>query len=209
MKATKIVGLISGMLLVPTLVAAQPDVPPPDVPPPPPQTPQVPQTPQTPQTPQPAAPVVVYPAQPATTTTTVVREPRVLATDPEGYMVADEWNAPVFASGALMFAGSYGASAIVAATSDHPGADRLYVPVVGPWLALNDWGHCPIGDSRCDSNTTDKVLLIGDGIFQAASVITMIDGLLAPSYHRAMIRTVDRKVHVRPISNGVAVSGVF
>src|SRR5829696_5666672 len=65
--------------------------------------------------PQPQQPVVVVNPQPARTT--IVRQ------TPESYEVVDAWNAPVFATGALVFAASYGASAVVASTSDHPGAD--------------------------------------------------------------------------------------
>src|SRR5262245_61150175 len=97
-------------------------------------------------TPQPQQqPVVVVNPQPQEPPRTTV-----VTTNPEGYEVYDQWNAPVFATGAVVFAGSYGASAIVAGTSKHVGADRLYVPVVGPWLALNDWGNCPIEEPRCD-----------------------------------------------------------
>ena len=157
--------------------------------------------------PQPAPqqqPVVVVPqAQPAHTT--------VVTRDPEsGTEVSDQWNAPVFATGALVFAGSYGASAVVAGSSDHPGADRLYVPVVGPWLALNDWGNCPIEQPRCDSNTTDKVLLVADGVFQAAGVITMVSGLLSPTHHTVYTRTADyTKPKLTPTHNGFAVVGRF
>lgn len=150
-------------------------------------------------------PVVVVPqpqtVQPHTTT--------VIAPQPEGTEVSDEWNAPVFATGALVFAGSYAASAVVAGTSSHVGADRLYVPVVGPWLALNDWGNCPIEQPRCDNNTTDKVLLVADGVFQAAGVITMVSGLLSPSHHTVYTRTADLKPKVTPTHNGLAVIGRF
>ena len=155
--------------------------------------------------PQPQPVIVVPDTQPRTTT--------VVTHDPEtGTEVYDQWNAPVFATGALVFAGSYGASAIVAGSSDHVGADRLYVPVVGPWLALNDWGDCPIEEPRCDKNTTDKVLLVADGVFQAAGVITMISGVLAPSHHTVYAtRTakMDTKTKITPTHNGFAVVGRF
>ena len=151
--------------------------------------------------PQQQPPVVVVnpPEQPRTT---------VVTQTPASYEVYDAWNAPVFATGALVFAGSYGAAAVVAATSDHPGADRLYVPVVGPWLALNDWGDCPITDSRCDDNTTDKVLLVADGVFQAAGLVTMVTGVLSPTHHTVYQRTADaKKYKITPTRNGFAVVG--
>ena len=153
------------------------------------------------------------PAPPAPSPVVIVNPPpapvraTLITRDPETYEVTDAWNAPVFATGAIVFAGSYGASAVVAATSNHVGADRLYVPVAGPWLALNDWGNCPINQPRCDENTTEKVLLVADGVFQAAGVITMLTGLLSPSTHTVHAqRTV---VKVTPTHNGFAVLGNF
>jgi len=147
-------------------------------------------------------PVVVVNPDRAPANTTVVREP-------EGYEVYDQWNAPMFATGAIVFAGSYGASAIVASQSDHPGADRLYVPIVGPWLALNDWGNCPIENPNCDKNTTDKVLLVADGVFQAAGAITMVSSLLSPSHHTVHGARVAKETKVAPTHNGFAVVGRF
>jgi hypothetical protein len=148
-------------------------------------------------------PVVVVNPQPDAPRTTVVTP-----APSESYEVADAWNAPVFATGALVFAGSYGAAAIVAGSSDHPGADRLYVPVIGPWLALNDWGDCPIEQPRCDQNTTDKVLLVADGVFQAGGLITMVTGLLSPTTHTVYTRTADaKKTKFTPTHNGFAVVG--
>jgi hypothetical protein len=57
------------------------------------------------------------------------------------------------------------------------------------------------------------VLLIADGVFQAAGVIAMIDGVLQPSHHRVYTRTakVDTKLHVTPTVShpGMAVFGHF
>ena len=171
------------------------------------------------QQPQPA------PQQPApvtSTTTTTTPAPVVVVNpnnpppaqgptyvEPEGNEVYDNWNAPVFATGAVVFGAAYAGAAIAGSESDHNGADRLWVPVAGPWLALNDWGNCPIDNPSCDQNTTDKVLLIADGVFQAAGLITMVDGVLAPSHHRVIARTADKKVHVTPTGNGFAVFGHF
>jgi hypothetical protein len=171
------------------------------------------------QQPQPA------PQQPApvTSTTTTTTPPPVVVVnpnnpppaqgptyvEPEGNEVYDNWNAPVFATGAVVFGAAYAGAAIAGSESDHNGADRLWVPVAGPWLALNDWGNCPIEEPRCDNNTTDKVLLIADGVFQAAGLVAMVDGVLSPTHHRVVTRTVDTKVHVSPTHNGFAVFGHF
>jgi hypothetical protein len=151
--------------------------------------------------------IVVNPPQPQPpppqTTVVPVVEP-----NDNGDDLYDPMNAGVFASGAVMFGGSYLASIIAGASTDHPGADRLYVPVLGPWLALGSWGNCPVGNPSCDSNTTDKVLLVADGIVQAAGVLTMIDGLVWPTHHRRVLVT-DTKVHVTPTGTGAMVFGHF
>ncbi len=122
-------------------------------------------------------------------------------------VVTDDWNGPLFASGALVFAGTYGASAIVAGTDDHAGANRLYVPIVGPWLALDQWGNCPLQNPSCDTSTTDKVLLIADGVFQAAGLIAMVDALLEPTQHRVYAHTAG--IHITPSHNGLMAFGHF
>ncbi len=206
MKVPRTLGLVACAALVPALAYAQapqdPDAQPP-APQPAPQPPPAP-APTVNTTTTAANPpvVVVNPQTPAPAPTTVT-------TEPEGYEEYDMWNAPVFATGAIVFAGSYGAAAIVAGSSNHPGADRLYVPVVGPWLALNDWGNCPISNPSCDTNTTDKVLLVADGVFQAAGLITMLDGVLQPTSHRVIARTADKGIHVSPTPNGAMVFGHF
>jgi hypothetical protein len=138
------------------------------------------------------------------------------ATQPAYEVVTDPYNAQVFMAGAFVFAASYGASVIVAASSDHErGKDRLYIPVAGPWLALNDRGDCDETRSSCDHETTAKVLLIADGVFQAAGLIGMVDGVLQPSTHRVLIRPakLDAKLHVRPTmirgAPGLSMSGRF
>jgi hypothetical protein len=133
----------------------------------------------------------------------------VVEHEQETIVVTDNWNAPVVATGALVFLGSYGASVVVAGSSDHAGADRLYVPVAGPWLALQDWGQCSITSPSCDKSTTDKVLLVADGIFQAAGIVTMLDGLFEPTHHTVVTRTADTKLHITPTHNGVTMFAHF
>jgi len=145
--------------------------------------------------------------------------PSVVQTSPEPQYeeVYDSYNAPVFTTGAVVFGAAYAASVIAAASSDENndrGNRRLYVPVVGPWLALNDRGSCDISESRCDNETTAKVLLVADGVFQAAGIIGMLDGVLQPSSHRVIARSakLDTKVHVTPTvaqGPGVSVFGRF
>jgi hypothetical protein len=151
---------------------------------------------------------------PAPVVATVAPQPVVI---PEYEEVDDSYNAPMFTSGALVFGATYGASVIVAASSDDTrGNHRLYVPLVGPWLALSDRGSCDISRSSCDHETTVKVLLVADGVFQAAGVLAMLDGIFQPSTHRVYTtRTAktDTKVHITPTAAhgdpGVSVFGRF
>lgn len=152
--------------------------------------------------------VVNGPQQPPPPQQPVVVQPQPVVEQNPNDLDYDYMNAGVFSSGAVLFGGSYLASVIVAGSSDHPGADRLFVPVLGPWLALGDWGNCNVTNPGCDSNTSDKVLLVADGIVQAAGILTMMDGLIWPSSHRRVV-VADTKVHFAPTGAGGMVFGHF
>jgi hypothetical protein len=224
-------AMTTAILLAPALAAAQDATPPAPAAPAAPQAPQAPQTPQTPQTPQSPGTntssnqpvVVVNPNQTAPTTapapTPVTTVPAIAPTTVvnDNHDTGDEvdyWNAPVFATGALTFGGTYLASVIVAGSSDHQGNNHLYVPVAGPWLDLADRGpNCPALQNNCDSETTAKILLVADGVFQAAGIITMLDGVLAPTHHTRVVTTAQRDYHIVPTTvhgnAGLAVFGHF
>jgi len=122
--------------------------------------------------------------------------------------VYDNYNAPVLTTGAIVFGASYSASVYAASSASDDnrerGFDRLYIPVAGPWLALTERGDCSITSSSCDRETTTKILLVADGVFQAAGVLAMIDGILEPSSRRVRVRsaTLDTKVRVTPATVG-------
>jgi len=123
--------------------------------------------------------------------------------EPWTHEVYDMWNEPVFLAGAAVFAASYGASIGIAATSNHSGASRLYVPLIGPWLAWADWTSCSV--TVCSNEFEDKALLIGDGVLQAAGVLAMIGSFIFPA-HR-LVNTY--AAHVRPMRGGLLVFGRF
>jgi hypothetical protein len=77
----------------------------------------------------------------------------------------------------VLLGGSYGASAIVAATSDRAADEKLYYPVAGPWMDLND-RNCDV--NACPNRTTDTILLIGDGILQGLGALTLVVSLFVP-----------------------------
>ncbi|HVV83201.1 MAG TPA: hypothetical protein VHE35_08975 [Kofleriaceae bacterium] len=139
---------------------------------------------------------------------TVVNPPAPAGTSDETYQ---EFNGPVFVSGAVLFGASWGAGAIAASQSDRKGDDRLYVPLVGPWLDLADRGDCPVAERSCDNETTEKVLIIGDGVLQAAGAVLMLDGALVP---RTVHRTTPAYARISPIhvgtdGHGFAWNGTF
>ena len=88
----------------------------------------------------------------------------------------------LLASGAITLGLTYGAGAIVAATSDRDADHRMFVPIAGPWMALFDRGDCGGTTGRsCDTETTYKVLIVADGVGQALGAFLMVDAFLSPA----------------------------
>ncbi len=109
--------------------------------------------------------------------TVVVEKPTTTVRGPERVERGSAYNHFMLQSGVLILGLSYGASAVVAASSDHKGDNNLWIPVVGPWLDLaNRNDNCPAGSDRpgCRNETIYKVLLVGDGIFQAIGALDII-----------------------------------
>lgn len=200
--------------LVPTALGtatAQPegDPIPPETAPPPPES-----DPTTQPAPTPAPPPVVIvnppPAEQKTYTTEIPRY--------ETYY--ESWNRPMFTTGAILFLGSYGAALVVAGTSEDDaidrGNDQLYIPIAGPWMALNDRPDCDALND-CDNEEWKKGLLIADGVVQAVGAGTMIAGLLQPRETRVLTNPVaSRSFRVTPTASlgrgtgpGLVVAGRF
>ncbi len=121
-------------------------------------------------------------------------------------------------AGALVFAASYGASVFVAMTTDEHerdlGTEQLFIPVAGPWLALADRDACPLMGPSCDHEAAYKALLVVDGMFQAAGVLAIIDGLVEPASRRVPVRRhAGAQVRIAPSLThggpGVVVAGRF
>jgi hypothetical protein len=127
------------------------------------------------------ATVQVAPA-PATVTT---QETTSQATGPSLAMVG---------SGVAIFGLSYLPAVVVGAVSGLSADRALFVPLAGPWVDLTQRPGCPAGAS-CNAETTNKVLLVADGIFQAIGALTIIGGFLTPA-HRT--KTVTRTADLRP-----------
>lgn len=119
----------------------------------------------------------------ASAQTTVVRAPpgEQVYVEPRGETATSTYvpNVGLVASGAVLFLGGYIPSIVVAASSSNSSDNMLWIPVVGPWLDLGDRGGCPVGRS-CDTETTNKMLLIGDGILQGVGVLALAAGFIFP-----------------------------
>jgi len=86
---------------------------------------------------------------------------------------------------------------VVAGSSSGLGADRsLLVPLAGPWIDLMQRPGCSPSAS-CNGETTDKVLLIVDGVFQAIGALTVVGGFLATSHETRTVRTADLRPTLR------------
>lgn len=77
----------------------------------------------------------------------------------------------------VVLGASYGASAIGAARSESETDDKLYYPVVGPWMALND-RDCSV--DPCSRRTLDTTLLVGSGVVQGLGALSVVMSLFIP-----------------------------
>jgi len=134
---------------------------------------------------QPAPTTVV---QPAPTQVVVQPVPVGQATTTSGPLLVNQKeektegaqpNTALLTTGLVMLGGFYVTSVIVGASSDHQGDGHLFVPIAGPWMDIGDRGGCPAGSS-CDGETTNKVLLGADGVFQALGALQIIGAFLMP-----------------------------
>jgi hypothetical protein len=120
-------------------------------------------------------------------------------------------NAPLLVTGVVVLGASYGASALVAATTERESADQLYYPVAGPWLAL-DKRDCDA--EPCDNETLDTTLLIGSGVLQGLGALGVLMSLVVPqstTQHWYLIGNNDVVVApvVNPTNAGLTAIGRF
>jgi hypothetical protein len=86
-------------------------------------------------------------------------------------------NTPLLVTGLVVLGTSYGASAVGAALSERESNDKLYYPVVGPWMALND-RDC--GAEPCSNKAVGTTLLVGSGVLQGLGAASMLMSLFIP-----------------------------
>jgi hypothetical protein len=80
-------------------------------------------------------------------------------------------NRPLLATGSVLLVSSYVPAVIGAAISDRSDADRLYIPVAGPWMTLAQGPEEKAGH---------KALLVADGALQGLGALMMVSSLLIP-----------------------------
>lgn len=173
------------------------------------------------QGPPPEPVIVVVPVEPAPPPPPVyvpvavpVRETVVLAPVQRSETVTESRSGPgvaLITGGFIAFGVSYGAAVIVAATSERDADKRLYIPILGPWLDLGDRGSCDVNESACDGETTNKVLLVVDGVFQGVGLLSVVGGILSPSGNhssRSTTSVTSTGVHLMPVSYGRGTPGL-
>lgn len=122
-------------------------------------------------------------------------------------------NLVLVTTGLATFGFAYLPSVIVASESSQPADRHLYVPVVGPWLDLGNRPACGAGSIACNTETANKVLLIGNGVLQSLGIVTTVVGLFIPQPATAVTTTATAKndkpgVHVTATGFGNGLYGV-
>lgn len=98
--------------------------------------------------------------------------------DQRPVVVEHTWpNRPLLVTGLVVLGGTYGASVIVGAASNRESDEKLFIPVVGPWLDLKD-RDCDA--EPCDRETMNKTLLIGSGALQGLGALSVLLSLVIP-----------------------------
>ncbi|HEY1691441.1 MAG TPA: hypothetical protein VGG39_04745 [Polyangiaceae bacterium] len=98
-------------------------------------------------------------------------------------------NRYMIGSGLVVFGLSYIPAVAVAAESSTSADHHLYVPIVGPWLDMGTRPACGPQAISCDNETTNKVLLGVDGVFQGLGALTTIFGFLSPEHDHTITTT--------------------
>jgi hypothetical protein len=129
--------------------------------------------------------------------------PTVMATPPpaetpEAYTGP---NRALIGTGLVTFGLAYIPAVIVAGQSTVSADHHLYVPVAGPWMNIAQRPACGPEANACDTETTNKVLLGVDGVFQGIGVLTTLAGFLTPEPAEPVV-TAKPSLHVVPAKVG-------
>jgi hypothetical protein len=89
-------------------------------------------------------------------------------------------NRALIGTGIITFGLAYVPAVVIAGESSLPADHHLFVPVAGPWINIANRPRCGEGNIACDTETTNKVLLVVDGVFQGLGVLTTLAGFVTP-----------------------------
>lgn len=93
-------------------------------------------------------------------------------------------NIPMITTGIATFGLAYIPAVIVAGESTQSADRNLYIPLAGPWIDIANRPPCGnIGGPECTTETTDKVLIGVDGVFQGIGAVMTVFGFLTPEHH--------------------------
>jgi hypothetical protein len=143
-----------------------------------------------------------------------VMQPQPQAATPTPYVTeeAEAYNGPnrsLIGTGLVTLGLSYIPAVVVASKSTQPADHHLFVPVAGPWLNLANRPPCGGEGIACDAETTNKVLLGVDGVFQGIGVLTTLAGIFSPEHEAEVVTSTGKpSVHVSPARMGVGGYGV-
>ena len=104
---------------------------------------------------------------------------------------------PLYMAGAITFLTSYGLSVGYTASTLERDYRGLYVPVVGPWIALAARTPC----DGCEHAAGNHLLLALDGVAQAVGVAMIATSVIEE--RRARARRRDARLSITPTSIGV------
>lgn len=125
-------------------------------------------------------------------------------------------NSDMLSTGVGLFILSYGASVVAAAESSREADRRLFIPVAGPWLDLQDRG-CTVANPCGPNEGMARALIVTSGIVQGFGALLTLGSFFVPettTTHLRPIATAPKpSVRVTPMSvaggAGVAAVGRF
>ena len=144
-------------------------------------------------------------------TTVVAQPPSATVTAAPVAETTETYSGPnrsLIGTGLVTFGLAYIPAVVVASQSPQSPDHHMYVPVVGPWLNLANRPACGPEAIACDTETTNKVLIGVDGVFQGIGALTTIVGFLTPEHEHEVVTTSKPSVHLSPARMGAGGYGL-
>jgi hypothetical protein len=151
------------------------------------------------------------------TTASRAQEETVVAQPPSATVTAPAAETPetysgpnrsLIGTGLVTFGLAYIPAVVVASQSPQSPDHHMYVPVAGPWMNLANRPACGAEAIACDTETTNKVLIGVDGVFQGIGALTTIVGFFSPEREHEVVTTSKPSVHITPARMGAGGYGL-